>query len=274
MIENRSAPPGAVVPSLVYRDVAKAIPWLCGAFGFIERLRTPPGPGGTIHHAQLATGQGCVILTGRPDARPEEFGETVMVRVQNIDKHCEKARQFGARIILAPDSKDFGERQYNAEDLEGRRWAFTESVQDVAPENWGAIVSDLRPRLLTIPRPFVCYLEVPSTNPHKSAAFFEKVFGWNIRHRESGRPSFDDASGDLSGAFVQDRAPAKGAGILPSIWVDDIDMTAGLIEEHGGEVLEMPRHDQPDSNCWIAKFREPGGSEMRLYQEHARSSSS
>ena len=41
MIENRSAPPGSTVPVLSYADVAKAIDWLCGAFGFTERLRTP-----------------------------------------------------------------------------------------------------------------------------------------------------------------------------------------------------------------------------------------
>jgi uncharacterized glyoxalase superfamily protein PhnB len=53
-IVNRSAPPGPIVPILIYEDVAKAIEWLCGAFEFTERFRTPPEPGGTIHHAQLA----------------------------------------------------------------------------------------------------------------------------------------------------------------------------------------------------------------------------
>ena len=64
-----------------------------------------------------------------------------MVRVENIDEHCARAQRFGARILSPPDSKPFGERQYNAEDLEGHRWAFTESVADVQPEAWGGIVS-------------------------------------------------------------------------------------------------------------------------------------
>jgi len=38
-IVNRSAPRATVVPVLVYEDVGKAIDWLCGAFGFEERLR-------------------------------------------------------------------------------------------------------------------------------------------------------------------------------------------------------------------------------------------
>ncbi|MGA3041724.1 MAG: VOC family protein [Bryobacteraceae bacterium] len=141
MIENRSAPPGTIVPTLVYKDVAKAIDWLREAFGFTERLRTPPEPDGTIHHAQLAIGEGSVILAGQPAARPDEFVQGVMVRVENIDEHCARAQRFGARILSPPDSKPFGERQYNAEDLEGHRWAFTESVADVQPEAWGGIVS-------------------------------------------------------------------------------------------------------------------------------------
>ncbi len=140
MLLNRSAPPGPVVPGLAYKDVAKAIEWLTGAFGFTERLRTPPEPDGSIHHAQLAAGQGSVILTGQPAATADSFIQVVMVSVEEVDRHYEHAKQFGARIPSPPDTKPFGERQYSAEDLEGHRWVFTESVADVAPEQWGAIV--------------------------------------------------------------------------------------------------------------------------------------
>jgi uncharacterized glyoxalase superfamily protein PhnB len=40
-MRNRSAPEADVVPILIYADVAKAIDWLCAAFGFKERLRAP-----------------------------------------------------------------------------------------------------------------------------------------------------------------------------------------------------------------------------------------
>ena len=49
MIVNRFAPPGRIVPRLVYRDVNKAIDWLCGALGFTERLRTAPEADGAIY---------------------------------------------------------------------------------------------------------------------------------------------------------------------------------------------------------------------------------
>lgn len=136
MIKNRSAPPGTIVPWLSYPDVDRAIAWLCGAFGFTERLRTPPEPDGSIHHAQLAVGEGCVALTSGTahDSLP------LFVPVEDVDAHCERARQFGARILSPPRTCEFGERQYSAEDLAGNRWTFSQSVADIDPEEWGAVL--------------------------------------------------------------------------------------------------------------------------------------
>jgi uncharacterized glyoxalase superfamily protein PhnB len=138
---NRSAPPGPIVPVLPYKDVAKALGWLSAAFGFRERFRTPPEPDGTIHHAQLAVGEGAVILTGRPaaDTRPLALNASLFVPVADVDAVCERARQFGARITAAPHTCPFGERQCTIEDLEDYLWTFSQSVADVAPEDWGAI---------------------------------------------------------------------------------------------------------------------------------------
>ena len=264
---NTSAPPLAIVPSLVYNDVAKAIDWLCGAFGFTERLRTPPELDGTIHHAQLAAGTGWLILTGQPGASPGQFAEAMMVRVTDVDAHCARARKFGARILSEPDTKAFGERQYNAEDLEGRRWAFTETVADAAPESWGAIVSKIVHPLAAAPRPRICYLEIPAADVHQSAAFYEKVFGWNIRHRDTARPSFDDASGYVSGAWVTGRPVAGEPGLLVYIWVDRIEEILRRVVQQGGEVVDSEHPDSPGSTSHIATFRDPGGNLMGLYRE-------
>jgi hypothetical protein len=51
----------------------------CGAFGFTERLRTPPEPDGSLNHAQLAVGEGSVILTSGLGAHSNEFAQPVMV---------------------------------------------------------------------------------------------------------------------------------------------------------------------------------------------------
>jgi predicted enzyme related to lactoylglutathione lyase len=267
MIANRSAPPGPIVPRLIYADVAKAIDWLRGAFGFTERLRTAPEPDGTLHHAQLNVGGGSCILTGRPAANPDRFVRTLMVQVENVDAHYERAKQAGARILSPPDSKPFGERQYSAEDLEGHHWAFTQSVADVQPEVWGGTVSEIESPLTRLPRPRLCYLEIPAADVHRSAAFYERVFGWNIRHRDTARPSFDDATGYVSGAWVAGRTVAREPGLLPYIWVDIIDAMLALASAHGGEVVETRRHDSPGSTSWIATFRDPAGNLMGLYQE-------
>jgi uncharacterized glyoxalase superfamily protein PhnB len=138
---NRSAPPGTFVPVLIYADVAKAIDWQCGAFGFTERIRIGPGPDGTVHRAQLAFGGGAVVVTGpRAELRPPDrdgVSHVVHVQVEDVERHFEHAKQFGARIVSMPTTFPFGERQYSAMDLEGHHWVFSESVADVAPEEWG-----------------------------------------------------------------------------------------------------------------------------------------
>jgi predicted enzyme related to lactoylglutathione lyase len=261
MIVNPSAPPGPVVPVLAYRDVAQAIPWLCAAFGFTERLRTPPAPDGSIHHAQLAAGEGAVILTTSA-APPRSF---LLVKVKDADRHHETARQSGAHIVRAPKTAEFGERQYTAEDLAGHQWTFSQSVSAVNPADWGAQVARLIPMEALLPRPRFCYFEIPAVDVHKSADFYEKVFAWNIRHRESARPSFDAPAG-ISGAWVTGRPAHRDPGFLPYIWVDEMDAVLARISAAGGEVVAARHLDSPGGE-WIATFRDPAGNLIGLYQE-------
>lgn len=41
------------------------------------------------------------------------------------------------KVIQEPRDFPYGERQYTAEDLGGHHWAFSQSIADVAPEEWG-----------------------------------------------------------------------------------------------------------------------------------------
>lgn len=149
-IVNRSAPPGEVVPGLYYDDVDAAIDWLCGAFGFTERYRYGP-PDHTVG-AFLAVGESSVALSearvgqspdwdDNGDLRPPRGDFVtggVSVRVPDVDAHYDCASAFGAMTFGPPTTYRFGERQYTAEDLAGHRWSFTQSVADIAPEDWGA----------------------------------------------------------------------------------------------------------------------------------------
>jgi hypothetical protein len=38
---------------------------------------------------------------------------------------------------MDPTDFEYGEREYNAEDPAGHRWTFSETLADVAPEEWG-----------------------------------------------------------------------------------------------------------------------------------------
>ena len=131
MIPNRSVPAASVIPELAYADVAEAAEWLCAAFGFHERLRIGN------HRAQLVYGNGALVVI-------EGTGtSTVLVRVEDADAHCEQAEGHGARILDRPTDFPYGERQYNAEDIGGHRWTFSQSIADVDPASWGGTPIDL-----------------------------------------------------------------------------------------------------------------------------------
>lgn len=44
---------------------------------------------------------------------------------------------YAARILHPPTDYPYGERQYEVEDLAGHRWTFSQTIADVAPEEWG-----------------------------------------------------------------------------------------------------------------------------------------
>lgn len=135
---NRSIPAATVVPVLIYPDVREAVAWLGAAFGFVERVQI-----GEDHRSQLRVGDGAVIIGDvRGDRRPPRPGEathSVMVRVESVDAHRERAGANGARILMEPTTFEYGERQYTAEDPAGHQWTFSETIADVEPEAWGGI---------------------------------------------------------------------------------------------------------------------------------------
>jgi uncharacterized glyoxalase superfamily protein PhnB len=129
MRANRSMPASTVIPVLAYEDVGQAVEWLCDAFGFGERLRIGS------HRAQLRIGDGDVAVTG--GAGGADSPDSVMVRVDDVDAHHRRASDHGARILGPPTDYPYGERQYTAEDPGGHRWTFSQTIADVAPEDWG-----------------------------------------------------------------------------------------------------------------------------------------
>lgn len=137
MRRNRSIPGATVIPVLIYPDVRAAVEWLGRAFGFVERLQI-----GENHRSQLRVGIDGAVIIGdvRYDRRPPRAGEVtqlVMVRVDDVRAHCERARANGARIVDELTDHEYGERQYTAEDFAGHQWTFSQTLADVDPADWG-----------------------------------------------------------------------------------------------------------------------------------------
>jgi predicted enzyme related to lactoylglutathione lyase len=112
----------------------------------------------------------------------------------------------------------------------------------------------------------ICYIQIPATDIARSADFYHHVFGWNIRSRGDGHTAFDDAVGEVSGEWVLDRPPATLPGLLVYIMVDSVAATVDLIMANGGEIVQPVGGDAPEIT---ARFRDPGGNVLGIYQEPA-----
>jgi uncharacterized glyoxalase superfamily protein PhnB len=115
----------------------------------------------------------------------------------------------------------------------------------------------------------VTYLHIPAMDVRRAAVFYRDVFGWSINHPDSDRPSFDDAGGMLSGAWISDHLPAAKPGLLPYVYVADVKQTVALIVAHGGTMLTEP---YPEGLLTVATFRDPAGNVIGLWHDTTRPS--
>lgn len=113
----------------------------------------------------------------------------------------------------------------------------------------------------------ICYVEMPATDIARSANFYQKVFGWKIRKRGDGATAFDDGVGQVSGTWVLRRPPSAQPGLLIYIMVDSVAATIDAVTANGGEIVQPIGGDAPEIT---ARFRDPGGNVIGLYQEPAK----
>jgi len=146
-----NAPPKGwprVTSTLFYDDPAKAIDWICRAFGFTVRIKVD-GPGGSVVHSELEYGADGLIMVGQagsqsgrkvpvPGKSPASIGgvltQTIFLYVDDIEAHCATARNAGAEIVDEPTTNDYGEeywsdRSYRAKDPEGHHWWFAQRIR-------------------------------------------------------------------------------------------------------------------------------------------------
>ena len=127
-----------VHPRLAYRDEQAALEYLVRVFGFEEVREARTDLGGHVL-AFLRIGDG-ILMIGREDAQVHRIhspsglgGSTVQiqVRVRDIESHYERAVAEGADITMPLEDAFYGERRYEASDLEGHRWHFAEPFSDI-----------------------------------------------------------------------------------------------------------------------------------------------
>ena len=111
----------------------------------------------------------------------------------------------------------------------------------------------------------ICYIEIPATDIARSSDFYKQVFGWNIRTRGNRSVAFDDTTGEVSGTWVLGRPPAATPGLLLYVMVDSVATTIDTIIANGGEIVQPIGADAP---AITARFRDPGGNVIGLYQKH------
>jgi uncharacterized glyoxalase superfamily protein PhnB len=128
--KTREAAAG-LVPMLAYDDAPAAIDFLTKAFGFEELFRYEM-PDGLIGHAELGWESVRVMLASTFPAMGFQSPLSangcycqLLVYVDDVDAHYERARDAGATITAPPADQDHGGRMYRASDLEGHRWLFT-----------------------------------------------------------------------------------------------------------------------------------------------------
>ena len=133
----------AVIPMISYENGVAALEWLVRAFGFRERTRMLDSIG-RLSHAELEAGEGVIMLASpspayeaplrhrQQCAAAREWSQVpwvidgVLVHVDDVHVHYERAKRAGATILSEPED-DWPGPRYRAEDLEGHRWMFMQT---------------------------------------------------------------------------------------------------------------------------------------------------
>jgi predicted enzyme related to lactoylglutathione lyase len=108
----------------------------------------------------------------------------------------------------------------------------------------------------------VSYLRIPAPDPPVAAEFYRQVFGWTVEARQSSM-AFEDGSGHVIGHFVSDRDVVGDAGIIPYIYVDDLEATLEAVLAGGGQLAREP-HGEGDLR--VATIRDVAGNVVGIWE--------
>lgn len=126
---NRCIPPSSIIPQVSYPDVGEGAAWLEEAFGLQVRVRI------ANHRIQMMLGESALVVVERRE--DDSRRSNVMLRVDDADAYCARAVAVGGRIVRAPESHPYGERQGHVEDFAGNQWTLSQTIGDADPREFG-----------------------------------------------------------------------------------------------------------------------------------------
>jgi uncharacterized glyoxalase superfamily protein PhnB len=140
---DRPEPFPRLSSAVCYQDTKAALAWLEEAFGF-EPFMVITDQRGDLAHAEMRFGDSVVMVASEwtpmhrsPRSIDGLNTQTVHVYLtEGLDAHCERSRKAGARILAEPETQFYGDRTYRCADPEGHMWTFSQTVQEMSPEEW------------------------------------------------------------------------------------------------------------------------------------------
>src|SRR5215813_9670715 len=137
--------PKGLSSAVCYQDAKSAFRWLEEAFGF-EPLFVILDADGNLGHSEMTFGNSVVMVGNEWSAdhkSPKSVGgkntQTVHVQLaegEDIDAHCECARQAGAAILQEPETQFYGDGSYRAWDPDFFFWDSAITEKRMTPEEW------------------------------------------------------------------------------------------------------------------------------------------
>jgi PhnB protein len=130
-----------VTPYLCVDGAAQAIDFYREVLGAVERMRMPGDQPDKVGHAELAIGNGLIMLADEfadmGFRSPKSIGGspvTISVYVEDVDAVFARALAGGATAIRDLENQFYGDRSGQFEDPFGHRWNVASHVEDVAPD--------------------------------------------------------------------------------------------------------------------------------------------
>jgi hypothetical protein len=114
----------------------------------------------------------------------------------------------------------------------------------------------------------VVHWELWSENPEGIGKFYEKAFGWNVRHipEMSYHLVETGGTGGINGGIMTPKKGPWPGKLAFYIDVDDIETHCKTIEAAGGKIV-VPRQDVPGVGAF-ALFEDPDGRVLGIWKQN------